>query len=111
MGMPIGDLNLGITTYVNVTLMNPVRHDTTQAATGTNLWGTENQGQTEYLSTHPPTSEKTFVRCILFDVGSIPLFGFVMVLLLLLRWAVFRHFWIIARLFATASWWNRRHFT
>jgi hypothetical protein len=73
---PIGDLNLGITTYVNATLMNPVRHYTTQAAIETNLCRHENRGQTEYLSTHPPTSEKAFVRCILFDVGSILLFCF-----------------------------------
>jgi hypothetical protein len=32
---PQADLNLGITTYVNGTPMNPVQLDTTQAATDT----------------------------------------------------------------------------
>jgi hypothetical protein len=44
---PLADLNLGITTYVNGALMNPVQIDTTQAATDTIAYvATDQTGRT-----------------------------------------------------------------
>src|ERR1700689_2986003 len=62
-----------------------------------------------FPSTEPTAAEVTFVCGVLFDIGGVPLFRRVGVMLMLHQLLVFRHFRIILRAFvAAAGWRNRR---
>jgi Chaperone of endosialidase len=58
---PTADLNLGITTYVNGTLMNPIKIDTTQAATDT----------IDYVATDQYGLTSTSTRTVVIQAPSI----------------------------------------
>ena len=62
-----------------------------------------------FPSTEPTAAEVTFVCGVLFDIGGVPLFRRVGVMLMLHQLLIFRHFRIILRAFvAAAGWRNRR---
>jgi Domain of unknown function (DUF5011) len=59
---PRADLNLGITTYVNGTPMNPVQLDTTQAATDT----------IQYVATNQSRLTSTSTRTVIVEPATAP---------------------------------------
>ena len=61
-------------------------------------------------STEPPAAEVTLVRGILLDIGGIPLFRCVGVMLMLRQLLVFQDFRIVLRAFVAAAGWGNRRF-